>query len=195
MIILGMGLILTHKLWIPSLVNAILKQEEISQSVDGKEDVVSDDPKITYSNMDDWGWTLSEISPQGTQFMYPSVLPTKFVTAQTWPPTVEMTAGEFVCTEGEATLSDGSSKYFERRTIAGSAYCVGTSSEGAAGSTYTSYEYSTAQGDFLTRVIFTLREVQCLNYDEPEQSSCKSEQANFDPNDLADRIVSSLRMQ
>jgi hypothetical protein len=105
-----------------------------------------------------------------------------------------MTSEDFSCKEGSALNSDGKQAQFARKTIGGSLYCVATSAEGAAGSTYTSYEYATTQGDFLTKVSFTLRTPQCMNYDEPEQSACKTDQANFNVDALADRIASSLKM-
>ncbi|MES2135311.1 MAG: hypothetical protein V4449_03670 [Patescibacteria group bacterium] len=169
--ILGVGLFVTQKLWVPTV------------------------PVVSNDGMEDWNWVSTEISAQGTQFMYPNPLPTKFVTAQDWPPVVEIVAGEFSCTEGDAITQDGVQQHLALRTIGNHTYCVGTSSEGAAGSTYTSYEYSTKQGDSLVRVVFTLRMPQCLNYDEPDQTECKAEQASFNADALADRIVSSIRTQ
>ena len=74
------------------------------------------------------------------------------------------------------------------------AHCIVKTSEGAAGSTYMTYEYITGQGDFLAHVKFTLRFPQCMNYDEPQQGACKAEQATFDIDGLVDRIASSIRM-
>ncbi len=64
--------------------------------------------------------------------------------------------------------------------------------EGAAGSTYTTYSYRFVKGDDLETLSFTLRTVQCLNYDEPKQSACQREQASFDPNALADQIAQTV---
>lgn len=154
----------------------------------------TDCPEALSSDMSKWNWVLSEVSPQGTQFSYPKPVPTTYVTTQYWPPLVTMTSEDFSCKEGSALNSEAKQSQFARKTIGGSLYCVATSVEGAAGSTYTSYEYETAQGDFLTKVSFTLRTPQCMNYDEPEQSACKTEQANFNIDALADRIASSLKM-
>ncbi|MFM2357639.1 MAG: hypothetical protein RJA61_376 [Candidatus Parcubacteria bacterium] len=135
------------------------------------------------SNPTNENLVLSPVSAQGIQFMYPKVLPTTFIKAQEWPPVVEVVAGEFTCAENK------------KSTINGHVYCVTVSSEGAAGSTYTTYEYSTDQGDFVAKTTFTLRSPQCLNYDEPNQSTCIEEQENFDVSGLADQILTSVRMK
>ncbi len=152
-------------------------------------------PTAPRNDMESWNWVLSPVSPQGTQFKYPEPLPTKYVVAQDWPPKVTMVAEEFACEPGSAVGADGEMKRFALRTLDGSDYCVGFSAEGAAGSTYTSYEYSTDQGDFVTRVSFTLRTPQCMNYDDPERGICKTEQALFTTDALAVDILSSLTMR
>ena len=128
-------------------------------------------------------WLLSPVSTQGTQFEYPEKLPTTFITAQEWPPQVVLEGGEYSCAEEQ------------ERIIGGREYCVVETSEGAAGSVYHTYEYITPQGDFIAHVKFTLKFPQCENYDEPQQNTCKAEQASFDIDGLADRIAQSIRMQ
>lgn len=166
--VVAVVLLLTQKLWAPSV-------------------------SVVPNGMDSWNWVFSEISPEGIRFSYPSPLPTKFVSAQNWPPVVEVMVSAFSCTEGDLVAENGSQKHLLRRQIGGHTYCVATSAEGAAGSTYTSYEYSTAQGASVARAVFTLRTPQCLNYDEPERAACTAEQANFNTDALADRIVSSIQ--
>jgi len=144
-------------------------------------------------SMEKWNWILSDISPQGLQFTYPNPLPTKYVTTPSWPPLVEMTVGAFTCAEGDIVAPDGMRKHLARRVIDDHIYCVTTDSEGAAGSTYTNYAYTTEQGAFVTRVAFTLRTPQCLNYNEPERGACKAEQAGFNVDALAHRIASTTR--
>ncbi len=190
LIILGIALLLTQKWWVQPLITSILDHEGVPQPL-----YIPDTVDVVHDSTEDWNWISSEVSTQDTQFMYPSSLNTQYVTAQDWPPFVYMGVGEFSCTEGDVVTEDGSQKHSEFRTINGYTYCVSISSEGAAGSTYTSYEYSTEQGDFVTKVAFTLRTPQCLNFDEPEQSACKTEQANFNTDTLADRIATSVRMQ
>jgi len=134
----------------------------------------------------DGDWILSAPNAQGIQFMYPRELPTTYLSAaapEGWPPQVSLEGGaEYSCAEQDEIM------------IGDRAYCTAIMSEGAAGSTYRTYEYITAQGDFLVRVIFTLRFPQCLNYDEPQRSACAQEEENFDVNGLADRVAQSIRM-
>jgi hypothetical protein len=143
----------------------------------------------------DGEWELTEPNSQGIQFMYPKSLPTTFISAQEWPPLVELVANAYTCKEGPITAADGPLKESKKHMVGDREYCVTLSSEGAAGSTFRSYEYSTDQGDFVARVVFTLRFPQCLNYDEPQASACAAEQSSFDIDGLVDRNEQSIRKQ
>lgn len=99
------------------------------------------------------------------------------------------------CAEGDMGTDDGMFASSGSRLIKGRQYCVTSTGEGAAGSTFTSYGYSTLIGDSMIRLSFTLRTPQCLNYDDPEQSACQDEQISFDVDALADRIATSIKMQ
>lgn len=138
-------------------------------------------------------WKYSEPDSAGMQFMYPESLPTTFITATDWPPRVEFVAGKYSCKEGPLSASDGPITTLKKHTIGDREYCVATHSEGAAGSMYTNYEYTTLRGEAVVRVLFTLKFPQCLNYIEPNQSACKSEQNSFDIDGLADRIFHSIK--
>lgn len=121
---------------------------------------------------------------------YSATLSTTYITnaETTWPPQVVFTKGEFVCIEtGEVVSQNG--KTIQKR-INDIPYCVTQAAEGAAGSTYTTYTYmrEVTKGELAT-VSFTLRSVQCMNYDNPKQSQCLSEQASFDPDRLAHALI------
>ncbi|MCC6198800.1 hypothetical protein IT401_01120 [Candidatus Nomurabacteria bacterium] len=104
--------------------------------------------------------------------VFPQTLSTTYIHPVEWPPSVQFIAQPFSC---ETTP----------RAIGGRMYCVSESGEGAAGSTYTTYTYTTAEDAMTTRVYtFTLRSVQCYNYDDPEQSACLAERASFSPDSL-----------
>lgn len=166
----------TKHMWMPPVMSLI-------QTITGSSDHVN----IPDTNdMDTWEWVNSDVSVQGTQFSYPSPVPTEYVQPQEWPPQVTMTSEDFSCTESDTV---------KKRTINGNEYCVTASGEGAAGSVYTTYDYKTKQGDFLVQVNFVLRTPQCANYDEPNKSNCEAEQANFNVDVLTDRIASSITMQ
>ena len=126
------------------------------------------------------GWKTSTDTKQQLSFKYPDPFPATYVSAQTWPPKVTLSSKAFSCA---APL-----------TVHGNTYCMTQSSEGAAGSTYTTYRYTTAHDAGLITIDFTLRFVQCGNYDEPKQSACKTEQAALSVSGLADTIASSLAL-
>lgn len=133
----------------------------------------------------DGEWIYTEPNAQGLQWHYPRELPTIYISAASpegWPPQVLLEGGEYSCAEQDI------------RMVGDREYCIVKTSEGAAGSIYTTYEYITAQGDFVARVTFTLRFPQCANYGEAEQVACEAEQSSFDIDGLADRITSSIRM-
>lgn len=132
------------------------------------------------------GW--SEATNGGITFKYPNPFHGTYISAAEWPPLVERVVNKYSCNT-TITGTDGPVPHLEEKTINGTTYCVSTSSEGAAGSTYITYEYA-REG---IRGVFTFRFPQCLNYDEPEQGACKLEQQTFDIDTLADRILSSVR--
>lgn len=145
----------------------------------------------------DGEWVLSPVSPQGTQYMYPDPLPTQFIAAREWPPMVEMTAGEFTCAEESvaATAETMTARETVRHAIDDRIYCRTITASEAGRSIDRRYEYVTAQGDFLARVVFTLRFPECRNYDASRRDACLLERDSFDINAFADRIAQSIRMQ
>jgi hypothetical protein len=194
LIIIGISLLATQKFWVPTLVMVILEHETEQQQLQQPE-VAIDTPAVVNtprSTLDTWNWVLSEVSSQGTQFLYPNPLPTTYITAQDWPPIVEVVAGAFLCEEGVIVGSDGIQKQRARTSVDGMEYCVVTSAEGAAGSTYTSYEYATAYNDSVINISFILRTPQCMNYDEPKRSECLSEQAQVPVDEIVHRIATSV---
>ncbi len=118
--------------------------------------------------------------PSKVTFRYPKELDAKYIYTQDWPPTVEVKIAKFVCAE---TI----------RKINGREYCIGSESEGAAGSIYTTYTYNTMEGDRMITIRFTLRYAQCGNYSEPKKTECEQEHQSFDLDDLVDRIVQTIR--
>ncbi len=119
-------------------------------------------------------------------------LQTKYITAEKWPPNIEVTADKFSCKEGgsEIMISGQTTK----RTIDGREYCVSIASEGAAGSVYTSYIYATEKDGKLVTINFTLRAVQCANYDDPQKSECERERASFNPDGIVDNMMTNIKL-
>lgn len=137
---------------------------------------VTFDGKLT-DGMENWKTTTD--GKTGASFKYPERLPTEYIAGADWPPTLQITSESFGCKT-------------EKQTIDGREYCITTSSEGAAGSTYTTYSYSSLINGKTAAFTFILRAVQCANYDEPKKSACEKEQSSFDVSALADRMTQSL---
>ena len=122
--------------------------------------------------------------------VYSTTLDTTYITTPdtVWPPAVMRTEKAFQCENGgNEVLENGETV---AKDIGGKAYCVTTASEGAAGSVYSTYIYKTAlEGGLTAETEFTLRFVQCDNYDDPEKTDCKKEQSEFNPDDLGHAII------
>jgi hypothetical protein len=133
------------------------------------------------------GWKIYR-DPAGVfEFQYPEKLTTKYIDAFLWPPTVTITDGEFSCEK--VNLGDGPPERMIPRMVDGRQYCVTDASEGAAGSTYTTYTYTTSREGNLISLNFVLRYPQCLNYDDSQKSECLAERETFDLDGVIDRIV------
>ena len=118
-----------------------------------------------------------------------TALPAQYVTSvDAWPPQVTPATGAYVCTVGGSTIAQGGNT--TEKVINGHTYCVTVESEGAAGSTYATYTYESAQGAVRHKLMFVLRRVQCMNYDEPNQSACIKTQKEFDVDAVADSLIS-----
>jgi hypothetical protein len=109
---------------------------------------------------------------------------TEYIHPVEWPPQVEVKTEKFTCADA-------------LKNVNGSKYCVVVLSEGAAGSTYTTYTYKkqvldnkvnkTLAFTFITRV------PQCMNFDEPNQTNCKNEIKNFSLDNLIDKVFNSVK--
>ncbi len=103
---------------------------------------------------------------------------TDYVSPVDWPPLVRALEGEsYSCTPaGNEIDRAGKTESIE---MGGEEYCVTTVSEGAAGSIYKQYAYIKDVRGIPVAATFSFRFVQCVNYDEPNQSACLAEQESF----------------
>jgi hypothetical protein len=111
-------------------------------------------------------------------FRYPAQIPTTYIHSVDWPPKVAVSEGIPTCAEPFVI-----NEY---------KYCVTTTGEGAAGSTYIDYAYAREKDGKTLTLSFTLREVQCANYDDPQKTACEQERERFSPDDLADHILQTV---
>jgi len=125
-------------------------------------------------------WLTSVDEHTGVSLKYPKELNTTYLHVQDWPPQVRVLPWAFSCNDAEL------------RVVNGRSYCVSTAGEGAAGSTYTSYTYAFAHGQSTRIMTFSLRAVQCANYDEPKRSECEEERTVFNLDAVVDSIAQSI---
>ena len=134
-------------------------------------------------------WNI--FSSASVEFQYPEKLPAQYISTAEWPPQITVTEGELACQE---TPPESSFPLrITQKTINDSVYCIQAMSEGAAGSTYTEYTYSTLKDGKVISADFVLRYPQCLNYDDPNKSNCEAERETFDLDGIIDKIVKSVK--
>ncbi|MBA7533108.1 hypothetical protein ES705_25343 [subsurface metagenome] len=102
-------------------------------------------------------------------------LNTEYIGSQNWkvkivneeekyPTKFKITEGQIDCKE--TSSESGSLPRTVKRKIDGRIYCIESSSEGAVGTIYTQYTYSTIKSGSLIMVICVIRYPQCINYSE-----------------------------
>ena len=79
-----------------------------------------------------------------------------------------------------------------QKTINKTPYCITISGGAAAGTSYTSYTYSTVRGTTTISLSFTIGMGACINYDEPKRSACTREQKAFNVDNYADKLVQTV---
>ncbi len=125
-------------------------------------------------------------------FQYPEELTTKYISAAEWPPVIRMESGVYSCQVTPLEISSVSD-ITSQGQVDDRTYCVNVKHEGAAGSVYSSYTYTTVKnGKFIT-VNFSLRYTNCANYDEAKNQECTKEREAFDVDATVDRIVQSIK--
>jgi len=136
-------------------------------------------------------WLTYINNREGISFRYPGKLGAQYISSQDWPPTIAVSSDPFVCEETPGTSSLPARTL--KRLVDDRVYCVEAMSEGAAGSVYTEFTYTTQRDSQLIVAKFTLRYPQCDNYDDPAKTTCKNERETFDLDGLVDRMLNSLK--
>ncbi|MBI5530988.1 MAG: hypothetical protein HY918_05855 [Candidatus Doudnabacteria bacterium] len=136
-------------------------------------------------------WQTFTDATTTSSFQYPATLPTKYISATDWPPAVQILNQPFTCTQAGTSTSRAGQTV--RKTVNGHDYCITQVSEGAAGSIYNQYAYAFAQNNKTVILNFTLRMVQCLNYDDSQKTECEAERATFNIDDIMDRVAQTFK--
>lgn len=134
-------------------------------------------------------WETS--NAQGIMFQYPEKLTTQYIFTQTWPPTVEVKKESYACPQTPAEKS-ALTEIVSERLVDDRIYCVGVKNEGAAGSVYSSYTYTTPRNGKMLYISFALRYPTCGNYGGDKDRMCANEREVFDLDGLVDRIAQSV---
>jgi hypothetical protein len=137
-------------------------------------------------------WKIATTNKEGVSFKYPN-LSTSYIRAQQWPPQVIITTGGFSCTEGGLGIN-GLPGMTIQKTIGNTTYCIANVSEGAAGTIFTTYDYSFERGSSLIKLEFILAYPQCENYSEPDNTNCVNERQTFDLDVLVNKIAQTIRL-
>lgn len=111
----------------------------------------------------------------------------KYSSITPWPIVVEAVEGSVECL---VDPSDASSRIIQMN---GYEYCSMASSEGAAGSYYTTYEMIVQSGAHLvSSASVVVKTVQCANFDEPMATECKAEEGKLSRENIENVLISAL---
>lgn len=136
-------------------------------------------------------WLFSSKTDSDFTFFYPKNFGTNYISPVEWPPKISSVDDSYVCKEeGKEVLEGGETTEFY---IGENKYCMNVSSEGAAGTIYTNYSFISSIGTGeMARMDFSIKAVQCGNYDEPKMSECLAEREGFDINKIVDQMFASI---
>jgi hypothetical protein len=136
-------------------------------------------------------WTMIT-NDNGVTYQYPKELSVKYISVVEWPPVVKIETGTYSCKTTPQEVSS-MSDITSQRLVDDRIYCVNVKNEGATGSVYSSYIYTTPKKGRLVSVSFVLRYTNCANYDEEQNQACTSEREAFDLDSTVDRIVQTIK--
>lgn len=143
------------------------------------------------------GWKTS--SKNNIVFQYPEELGTQYMDTNKWPPEVKVNAGEYSCVQLQ-NEEGGPTETVLQQVIDGRTYCAKTTSEGAAGSIYKTYTYTTSKNGKLIAINFILRYTNCDVYnndtdlEQKQYKECNKEEESFDVDSLVDQIVQTVQL-
>jgi hypothetical protein len=124
---------------------------------------------------------------------FPDLPETGYVHPVDWPPALQIVSGLFSCTETGKEIERAGETHMV--TIGNRTYCRTIETGAAAGSVYRQYAYAFEKDGRTGIFTFTVRSVQCANYDEPNASECREAQASFYPDVLIDAVVRTLEFK
>lgn len=136
------------------------------------------------------GWKTYSDTEKNISFQYPEDLKTTYIHPVDWPPRAQILSESIPCTEAGTEIERAGKT--EKILVDTRPYCRTKISEGAAGSIYTQYAYAFEREKKTIIFTFTMRAVQCANYDDPQKTACENEQGAFDIDGTLDRIAQTF---
>jgi len=156
-------------------------------------------PEIKAPEDETANWETYRDEENKFEFKYPKELEKNYINTHPheWPPkvTVRSIDPNFVCEDLESVKTPLGYGKQKKVTVNNTEYCVLTMGEGAMGMTYSSYIYTTNKDNKQLALEFGLSFVSCgaLSGINNKMEECNKEQKSFDPNILADKIISTFR--
>lgn len=137
-------------------------------------------------------WTLVLGNQQAQSTLYTNKLETEYLRVLETPTKITISSTTpYTCnlagTDESMVVQGTTSKH----TVSRREYCVTTQTEGAAGSIYNTYTYSTAYEKGTVTFDFAVQQVQCANYTEVERKKCEAEQAIFSIDRFVDQMFTT----
>ena len=116
----------------------------------------------------------------------------EYVHLQEWPPTLSISTDTYKCDVSGNQVMQGGLTY--TKNVDGMDLCATVQSEGAAGSTYTTYTYKKNYPDQNKIAIFkfVIRAPQCGNYDQPMSTNCEKEKQLFNADNMTAKVFKTL---
>ena len=138
-------------------------------------------------------WSVYIGPTQAKSFLNTDKLATKYMHVQETAAKITIASTTpYVCNLAGTDESMVVSGKTEKHTVGRNEYCVTAQSEGAAGSTYTTYHYLVAHDKGTIGFDFTVQYVQCGNYNETEKKACEAERAIFSIDSYVNQLFTAF---
>ncbi|MFW6025901.1 MAG: protease inhibitor I42 family protein [Candidatus Woesearchaeota archaeon] len=137
---------------------------------------------------------------EAPNYQFPKEIEADYISVQDWkakvikndvkyPEKFKVIENGITCEE-TTTESSFPSRIYSKE-IDNKNYCIEAKSEGAAGTTYTEYAYSTLKDNNLVTISFLAKYVSCGNYPESKRVECEEERETFDLDQVVSKVINS----
>jgi hypothetical protein len=148
-----------------------------------------------YIDMPAADWETFVSCEDGISFKYPKKFPAEYIYPVFWPPIISISTEKNTL---DCPITPAESSLPQRiilKTINSRTYCIRALSEGAAGSVYTDYYYSSIFNNRIITVNLVLQYPGCTNYDDRQKTECEQERQTFDLDNIIDNIIQTVQLE